>query len=381
MNQKISVFCARLLIAGLLTQFLFACSPKEPVRVGFVAGLTGPNAALGVDGRDGAQLAADMINDAGGINGRPLELVVRDDLGLPEGALAADDDLINREQVVAVIGHMTSGTMMSAWSQFKDSGTIFLSPTVSTPQLAGMDDHFFRLIVVNSFVADRVATYAAKDLGLKKVVTFYDTDNAAYTDTYQQEFARMFSMLGGEIVATYPFSSKTAPDFKPLLLESQALQPDGLFIVASAADTALIAQRARIEGMNAQLLATNWSLTKDLIKNGGAAVEGIVAVVSHDDNNQSAEYLDFSRRFQTRYGRAPTFAAGYGYEAAQALAAALRKTDGKKDGLADALLQIKNFRGAHGVFSFDEYGDVSRTLYMIAVRDGKFVTAQIFPAP
>jgi branched-chain amino acid transport system substrate-binding protein len=308
-------------------------------------------------------------------------LAVRDDLGTSDGSISADNELISDEGVFVIVGHMTSSTMMAAWPEFKDSGVVFLSPTVSTPQLSGLKDNFFRLIPVNSLVAERLALHAIKDLSLKRVAIFYDIDNTAFTDTYREGFARDFISNGGEIIMNYDFSSSTAPDFKPILGDLKKLNPDGIFIIASAFDTALIAQQVQLEGLGIQMLTTNWALTDDLIENGGLAVDGIVTVVAHDENNQSSEYLDFARRFQERFGRAPTFAAGYGFESILVLANALQKTNGEKDGLAEALLETRNFTGVNGNISFDEYGDVVRTLYLVVVRDGQFATEQIFSAP
>jgi len=133
----------RSFVALMFLLVVSSCGPREPIRIGFVANLTGANAALGVDGRDGALLAVEIVNSRGGVNGRDLELVVRDDLGTAQGAILADGELVNDEKVGVIIGHMTSNTMIAAWQEFKDSGVIFLSPTVSTPQLSGMDDNFF----------------------------------------------------------------------------------------------------------------------------------------------------------------------------------------------------------------------------------------------
>jgi len=146
-------------------------------------------------------------------------------------------------------------------------------------------------------------------------------------------------------------------------------------------DTALIAQQANLVGLDTQLLTSNWAFTDDLLQNGGRAVEGILAVVSNDVNNQSPEYLDFVSRFQERFKREPTFAAGYGYEAITVLAEALAKTDGRADALGETLLEIRNFSGIHGDIQFDRFGDVERTLYMIAVRNGKFETRQTIGIP
>lgn len=354
----------------IILAIVSGCSNNQPIRIGFTAGITGRNAALGVDGRDGAILAVETINAAGGINGHPLELVIEDDLGTAEGAIAADHALINAD-VTAIIGHMTSDASIASWPESKDSGMVFLSPTVSTPLLANQKDNFFRLIVTNDAPANSLAHYAYKTLGLRKITIVYDIDNLAFTDTYRAGFTGPFLEDGGEITAINEFSSSEAPDFTPVLREAQAAGTDGIFMLASAVDTALLAQQARLINLNVQILTSNWAFTDQLIQNGGQAVENILTVVSHDESNKSPTYLAFKDAFTERFGHTPTFAAGYGYEAVIVLANALEKTNGNKIGLADALLETKNFAGIHGAITLNEFGDVERTLYLITVKNGE----------
>lgn len=362
-----------IILGGFLSTCVLSCQSLNPIKVGFVGGLTGRNAALGIDGRDGVVLVFDEINAAGGLRGRPLELVIRDDLATPEGAIAADRELIE-EQVVAIIGHMTSETMMGAWPLVEQSGVVFFSPTVSAPQIAGIDDNFFRLMPANSYQARRLASYALDELALTSVVAFYDEDNLAYTLTYRDAFAERFEAFGGQILKDFPFSSASEPDFRAMLAQIETLSPEALFIVAPAIDTALIVQQARLAGFENPILISNWALTADLIQNGGQAVEGVFAITSHDENNQSAKYLEFKQRFQERYGRQPTFGAGYGYETALILAEALKKTKGQSEGLYEALLETKDFPGIYDTLTLDPYGDVIRTVYLVTVKNGQFVT-------
>ena len=147
-----------------------------------------------------------------------------------------------------------------------------------------------------------------------------------------------------------------------------------MLIVASAADTALFAQQVDLLEMDAQLLTSNWAFTNDLIQSGGKAIDGILTIVPHNEDNKSAEYLDFEAKFIERFGRKPNFAAGYGYEAVMVLAEALKKTEGSSTGLAAALLETENFPGVNGKITLDPYGDVVRTLYLLTAQDGQFTT-------
>jgi branched-chain amino acid transport system substrate-binding protein len=377
--EKIN-FRGNLLTLVLLFFVLSSCMPPgDPIRVGFLANLTGANSALGVDGRDGVQVAIEKLNAEGGVNGRRIELIVRDNLGTEEGSIAAAHELINDEGVFVIIGHMTSSMMVATWEKTRDSGVIYLSPTASASQLTGLDDNFLRLTPATSTFAQKLAEYATNDLGLKRFAVFYDMDNGAFTDAYLKGFTEEIISGKGEIIWEYGFSSSSTPDFKSVLEGLKGLHPEGILIIASASDTALIAQQIRLCGCDAQLLTSNWALTKDLLENGGTAVDGIVAVATYNENNHSQEYLEFSSRFQERFGRAPSFSAGYGYEAMLVLADALKKTNGFRKELKQALLKTDGFRGVFGDISLDQYGDARRSLYLVAIRNGQFVTEKSFP--
>jgi branched-chain amino acid transport system substrate-binding protein len=366
----------RLTLAGLLIWiaafFLVSCAGKEPIRVGFVAQLTGVQAELGVQERNGAQLAVEEINAAGGIAGRPIELILQDDLGTPEGAQAADQELIDAG-VVAIIGHATSGQTMAGLAVTNPAHVVMLSPTTSTPELSGQDDYFFRIAYSLMNRAHALAQHIYQNRNITRIAVIYDTDNAAYSKAFLEAFAGKYQSLGGKLTAEAGFSSKSQPDFAPLVAQLRASNPDGLLIIAADIDTALIAQRTRLMDWPIPLFTTAWAQTETLVNNGGQAVEGLEIEIANALNNQAPAYLDFKTRYQARFGQAPAFGAALGYEAAKVLAAALQETNGKADGLAQALVGIKNFKGLSETFSFDRYGDVIRPFYLGAIRDGKYV--------
>lgn len=370
MNKKrwIAWLCAIILLS-----YSAGCVATRPIPVGFSGELTGKQADLGIQGRDGAQLAVMTLNEKGGVAGRPVELIVRDDLGTPEGALAVDQALIDAG-VVAIIGHMTSGQSVAALPLIEETETVMLSPTTSTPELTGLDDHFFRINPDNDLEAYNLAFQAYRRHGLTRIAAIYNDENAAYTHTFWRSFSRAFEDLGGQNVGEIVFNSSARPDFGPLLAELRESDPEGLLIIASAVDTALIAQVMRRQEWPIQLFASGWAATDALIQNGGRAVEGIEIVMNYDINSQSPALLDFRARYRELFGRHPTFAASQAYEATMLLAAALEKTGGQADGLRQALLSIEDFQGLTGPISLDPFGDVVRSQYLITVQDGIFET-------
>jgi branched-chain amino acid transport system substrate-binding protein len=372
MGNRSKALLPAVLLIVISALCLWGCVGREAVKVGFVAQLTGVQAELGVQERNGVQLAVEEINATGGVAGRPVKLVVRDDSGTPEGARAADRELIDAG-VAAIIGHATSGQTMAGLAVTNPARVVMLSPTASTPKLSGRDDFFFR---VTSSLADRahaLAQFICQARNKTRIAVIYDADNGAYSKAFLDTFADKYRSLGGVLTVVVDFSSRAQPDFTPMVAQLRAGSADGLLIIAADTDTALIAQRTRLMGWPVPLFTTSWAQTETLVNTGGRAVEGLELEIAGAVNSQDQDYIDFKTRYQARFGQAPSFGAVSGYEAAEVLASALNKTGGKAEGLPQALVANKNFKGLTDTFSFDPYGDVVRPFYMGVIRDGKYV--------
>lgn len=345
---------------------------SSPISVGFVGQLTGKQSELGIQSRDGVLLAVETINATGGIKGHPLNLIIRDDQGEAEKAREVDRELIASE-VVAIIGHPTSAQSQVGMEITNPAKMVLISPTVSSPAFSGQDDYFFRVYPSFRESAQAFAEYVFLKEHISDVAVILDGDNAGYSQTYGDTFQTRFKSLGGKVTGLVHFSSKKQLDPTMMLARLQAENPTGILIVASDIDTALIAQRLRLMNWRVPLFTSAWAQTETLISNGGRAVEGLKLEQSFDMSSQSSNFLDFRKRFENRFGRSPSFGAAFGYEATMVLAHALEKTDGKKEGLKDALLTMKNFPGLIDNFSLDRFGDVERPFYLSEIQNGKFI--------
>ncbi len=358
--------------------FRFATS--TPIQIGFVGQLTGKQSELGIQSRDGVLLAVETINAAGGIKGQALKLIIRDDLGEPDRAREVDQELINTG-VAAIIGHPTSAQSLVGMEITNPAKMVLISPTVSSPAFSGQDDYFFRVYPSFRQSAQAFAEYIFQKERLSRVAVILDRDNSGYSQSYGDTFQEHFRALGGQITGLEFFSSKKQLDVTGLLTSLQAGKPSGILIIASDIDTALIAQRIRLLNWNIPLFTSAWAQTQTLINNGGRAVEGLKLEQSFDMSNQSPNFLDFQKRFESRFGRSPSFGAAFGYETAMVLAKALESTRGRREGLKEALLNTKSFPGLMDNFSLDRFGDVERNFYLSEIKDGKFVFVQKLTAP
>lgn len=364
--------CVRLALAALaLWLFLVSgCSQPEPWKVGFVGCLTGRLSDLGVAGRDAVLLAVEDINRAGGIRGRPVRLIVKDDQQKAEAALKADQELID-QGVVAIIGHMTSTMSLAAQPLINQAKMVMISPTSSTDKLSGRDDYFFRVMGSNIVSSGQLAGHAFKDAGVRRAAAIYDLSNRAYATGWLKGFKSAFEGLGGRIVTVKAFDSRQENDFTLLALQMLGSRPQAIVIIAGALDTAMLQQQFCRFGVALPILSSGWAMTEQFIQHGGRAAEGVLFSHSIESDSQKQGWLDFKTRFQEHFGYKPGFAAAHSYEAAMALFKALALAGSRQD-LPRALVEIRNYEGLQGGFEIDSNGDAIRKRFLTVVKNGRF---------
>lgn len=349
---------------------LLACSPP-PVRLGFVGGLSGRVADLGVEARNGATLAVEMRNKTGGIKGRHIELLAEDDRQNPETAAEVVAKLIDLK-VDAIIGPTTSAMAMAALPLVNAAGVVMIGPTVSTRQLNGIDDHFFRVVASTDANARANADYHYQRLGLRRASAAYDLNNKAYSQSWLDDYAAEFTRLGGEVVDRVGFASNASVRFPELAHALLASQPDVVLIVANSVDAAMLCQHLRQLDPGVRIATSEWAATEQLIELGGSTVEEIIVAQLFDRHSTLPSSVEFNRNYLARFGKASGFG---GLTAFDATNVALDAIAAQKRGqtLKQALLAQKTFAGVQGPLVFDDYGDTWRMTYLTTIRHGQFV--------
>ena len=373
MEQKVSLVRA-LRQFGALTALFFmltGCTPPEPIRLGFVGGISGRVADLGIGGRNGALLAVELRNAAGGIKGRQIELLTEDDQQNAEFAQQAVIRLISRK-VDAIVGPMTSAMAMATAPLVNRAQVLMVSPTVTTPLLAGQDDYFFRVIAPTTEYAQKSAAYHFTTQGSRRIAAIVDMRNQSYTQPWLKDYQVAFEAAGGVVSDTVPFNSGDDTRFSALTERLLHSQPDGVLIVANSVDTALLAQQIRKSDPKINLYASEWAATERLLELGGKAIEGMVIAQFIDRSSQQPSYLAFHKTYLGRFQQLPGFAGLTGFDAMNVVLDALAA---RKDGqtLKQAVLARQKFAGAQSVILFDATGDAKRDTFMTTIRDGAFV--------
>ncbi len=371
-NRTNIILSFMLLVSLIVGLWFWFNENKKPIKVGFSGCLTGRLSDLGISGRNAAILAIEEINSSGGIKGRPIELIIKDDKSDADTAVQVDKELIN-ERISAIIGHMTSSMSMAVLPMINKEKIVMISPTTSTNKLTGIDDYFFRVMTPNQIMIEHFANYAFHKMGVKTMAFLYDLSNKTYTEGLYRIFKSEFEKIGGKIIHAKTFTSELNTDYPGIAKSVTEANPEALFIVGSAMDTAMICQQLKKMEFNKPILSDGWAYTNELVKHGGSAVEGIIFTSDFDNQSKKLKYIKFKTEFKDRFGIEADFAAAFSYEATQLLINALRDADGFHD-LKRHIEKQNRLEGLQGIIEMDRYGDSSRDFFLVRIENGKFVT-------
>lgn len=347
-----------------------ACSPPPPIQVGFIGGLSGPNSDNGQSGQNGVILAIEQFNRTGGIDGRMVELVSRDDAQSAKTAARSTEELV-AAKVEAVIGPFTSSMAEVIVPITGQAGIFQVSPTITAMNFHGRDDNLFR---INRTTRDNAQDYAQTMVarGQRNIAVAYDLRNRSFTESWLDEFRKAMVEAGGRVVAEVPYESNDSADFAGVLSAMLDHRPDSLFFISGALDVARLAQQARKQAPALPIGASEWAATEQLIELGGEVVEGLLIVQNYDKDDASPHFKEFHDAYFKRFQRNPGYSSAMAYDAANVALQALKN---RKEGesLKQAALRSGPYRGLHEDIVFDANGDTRRKVYFTEIRGGRYV--------
>jgi branched-chain amino acid transport system substrate-binding protein len=348
------------------------------LKIGLQAPITGDNAQYGEVMRKGVAQAIDEINAAGGINGLKLELVVGDDKATPAEAVSVVQRMLTLDKVAAVIGGFNSSPTLAAMPATQQAKTIHFTMGASPKLTQAGDPYMFRAILTDAPMTADLVGYATKDLGLKKFAVI--KENTDYGVSLSDLFKSQVESQGGQVLTVESYNPGDK-DFTAQLSKIKSLQPDALMVAGLYNEAGLIAQQAKRLGLKAQLLGSDGVSSPALVTVGGDAVENFIFVSAFDPNYQDPKVQAFVKNYQAKYNDKPEAYSAISYDAMQVLADAIQRAGIKSATLSDAdhdalqkAMAASNYAGVTGPFKFDQNGDVTKGLFIQAVKNGQLTT-------
>ena len=352
-----------------------ASEPKDhsTIKLGFFGDLSGPTFNFGESAKNGVLMAADEINQAGGIDGRRIDVVIEDDGGSPEKAALLTGKLIDRDKVVAIIAAGTSSNSRAAAPKAQAARIPLIAPSSTDPAVTQVGDFIFRACFVDAFQGEVMAHFAVNTLKAKKAAILFDF-NSPYGRGLTDYFELSFSKLGGQIVSKLSYTQGDV-DFKGQLSTFQSATPDVIYIPGYYGDVAVIAKQARMVGLTQPLLGADGWDAPELWQLAGDALNGSFITTHYSVDDPSPAIQRFVHEYKQRYGNLlPDAHAALAYDAMRVLADAItraRSTDPKL--LRDALAATKGFAGVTGVISMDADRNAVKPAVVLKLQDGRSI--------
>ena len=357
------------LLAALLATALCTVHAADSVKVGFVSTLSGPAAGLGVDIRDGFQLAMKHLN--GKLGGIPAEVIIADDQQKPDTGKQIADRFLKKDKVDFMTGIVFSNILLTVAKPVFDSQTFYISANAGPSQLAGKDcnPYFFNIAWQNDNVAEAMGKWAT-DQGYKNVIGI--APNYPAGKDALNGFKRFFKgNMSDEM-----YTKLGQLDYAAELAQLRAAKPDAVFFFLPGGMGINFIKQFVAAGLSKemQLITSGFSADQDTIPAVGEPMLGTFnsSHWAHDLDN--AANRKFVADFEKEYKRIPSLYASQGYDAAMLMDAAVRDTKGN---LADKAavrkaLEAAKFASVRGKFKFNSNHYPVQDYFLRVVRkDGQ----------
>ncbi|WP_314763230.1 ABC transporter substrate-binding protein [uncultured Selenomonas sp.] len=383
-KKSLRLACA-VLGATLLGSVFAGCGSKESgdtIKVGANFELTGNVANYGNATLEGLQLAIDEANEAGGINGKKIELVSVDDKSEAAESINAATKLISDDDVKVIVGPATTGLVLAETQTATDAKVPIIAPCATSPEATvengKVKPYVFRSCFIDPQQGEVMATFAAKELKAKTAVIYVD-NSSDYSKNLAKVFKEKFEAAGGKVVMEEAFLQKDQ-DFKATLTKLKTANADVMFVPAYYEEVGKIVKQAREMGINSAILGTDgWDDTKVVDIAGADALNNTFFSTHYSEKD--AEVQGFIEAYKKKYNHAPNVFAALGYDAGKMLVDALKRAGSSDtEKIREALEATKDLKVGTGTISMDKNHNPIKTAVILEMKNGeKELKAKIAP--
>jgi branched-chain amino acid transport system substrate-binding protein len=356
LHKLLPIAAAAMLCAGFASQ----ASADQVVKIGHVAPLTGGIAHLGKDNENGARLAIEEINKKGlTIGGQKitLELDAQDDAADPRQATQVAQKLVD-DHVVAVVGHLNSGTSIPASKIYSDAGIVQISPSATNPTytLQGFKTTY-RVVATDAQQGPALANYASKGLKAKSVAIVDDA--TAYGQGLANEFEKQ-AKANGVTVLSHDATNDKAVDFRAILTKIKGEHPDVIMYGGMDATGGPFAKQAKQLAITSKVLAGDGVCTDKLSDLAGDATDNIICSIAGMPLEKMAGGAAFQKRYIARFNQPIQIYAPFTYDAVYIIVDAMKRANSTDPAKILAEMPSTDYHGVLGETQFDSKGDLKQ---------------------
>lgn len=377
-KEEIPVKKVLSMVLVLMLTCVLCASAEQTLVIGGTGPLTGDYATYGTSVRNGAMLAAEEINEAGGVNGILFDVKMEDDQADPEKAINGYSILVDEGMQVS-LGAVTSGACLSLIEEAQVDGMLVITPSASQKECVQYDN-CFRVCFTDPMQGVYAADFISDNAIATKVAIIYDKSND-YSVGIHDNFVSRAGEVGIDVVTDQAFTSQSNIDFS---VQLQAVKDSGaelVFLPIYAQEAAYILTQAKSAGIEATFFGCD-GLDGILTKIGEGntdACEGVMLLTPFAADAQDEKTVNFTTKYKEQFGETPDQFAADAYDAVYAIKAAMEQagiTDLEDPDLNEKLISAMTeitVEGVTGTMTWDAEGEPSKSATAVVIKDGAYV--------
>ena len=342
---------------------------EEPIKIGAILPLTGNASFYGEYGKQGLELALEDINNDGGVNGHPLEIVYEDSLGQPKAGLQAINKLIF-EGFKVIIGDIISGVTLTMAPVAEKNKVILIANGSATPKMREAGDYIFRTKASADIEVVAGIDFIEK-LKVDEVAFLYQ--NSEYGTSIFNTMKSGLQKIGINVDGEERFEIGTT-DMRTQLTKLMSSDSDYIILAGYPKQIGFILKQADELGMSKNFFAHSGSIGPDIIKVAGDSAEDLIFLYESQIDNSQKRTLAFFENYRRKYNEEPELFSMIAYDTLFVLRDKIEECSLDTDCIKDSLYNTKNFEGISGKISFDKNGDIIREFFTpMTIKQGRFI--------
>lgn len=388
------VLAGAVILAALFVAAIMLSMPAETkqdgqtgiIRIGAIYNLNGSQSSLDIPSAQGARLAAQLINERGGINGRTVDLVLYDGRTNTTEIAAAASRLVNEDNASILIGMSDSDMVLPAARVAAEAHTVFITSGATSPLLPSQVPGYLYLSCFgDNTQAAAAAEFARSDLHAIKALVIADS-SMEYTRLLSRYFAERFADGNGTVTATLLYSGgANTSALSGTLAGTASAGPDVVFVACGPDDCGAVIRAVRDAKIDAPIIGGDSMDSPQLPSEIGPGASRVYYTTHADISTSSADRSvnDFIKRYYLEYGEMPNAFAALGYDTVNVAAQALAASSDPREGL----MSVQGYDGLTGTISYRNQSQIpEKSVTIMGIRNGTIYAVgermpRIVPAP
>jgi branched-chain amino acid transport system substrate-binding protein len=360
----------------------FSCKKeaKDAIKIGAIFAVTGPASFLGAPESKTAKMLVDEINARGGINGKQLQLIIKDSGANPEKAISFTKQLIEEEKVFAIIGPSTSGETMKIKNICEKAGTILVSCAAAEVIVNPVAKYVFKTPQKDSHAVMKIYE-TMKKMGISKIGVI--CGNTGFGKAGKKQLESIAPKYGIKIAISEVYDKKST-DLTGVLTKVKAKNVQAVVNWSIVPAQSIVAKNMKQLNMDVPLFQSHGFGNIKYAKQAGKAGEGIIFPAGRlliadkldDGNKQKKLLLEYKKNYESKFKEDVSTFGGHAYDAVLILTEGIKKGGTDKEKVRAAIENLKGLAGTAGIFNFsptDHNGLGLDAFEMMTVKDGRFV--------